>query len=258
MSKICLRHYFLSFLLVICSHSAYSISLDLSLDQVITQFPLPEEIHYQNPTGSILQGQLEHVTYKGDDFGDVSWILDPSVLFSGIISMDVLVGKNSPNHIDAHGHLQMGADKIIYIDNFVASMPASSAFKVASNRKDYRFTGNIKLNIRSGTFQQKPFICYALKGSAVWSGATVSYQKETINLEAVHATLSCENHQVLINTRQVSSDIDSQYQIYISADRQYVISGWAKLHKRFSAKVQKLLGKRANDGKIYTDQTGSL
>lgn len=222
---------------------------------------MPEKIQYKNPSGTVMQGKLEHFIYDGRDLGELSWVLDAKALVSGKIAMDFQLGKGSPYKIDAKGYVETGVDKIIRVKHVKAMMPAISVIDLARRPRFYDAKGNLILTINSGSVQQGKPYCETLDGKAFWQKAKVSSFTGSLDAGNINAQLKCENNSVIIHTNQSSHHVSSVFKILINPSNKYKIKGWLKPKPRFPAKMRNKLLSMGNvnaQGEISISKMGNL
>lgn len=251
-------------ILMVCisvSSGASAQHIDWLLEQLSSRFAVPEKVEYRNPSGSVMQGKLEHLIYDGRDLGEFSWVLDAKALLSGRIAMDFELGRGSPFHIDAKGHLETGMDKVIHLKDIRAVMPAVSVIDLARRPRLYDVRGNLILNISSGSMRQGQRYCETLHGTATWPQAKLSSFTGSLEAGDINAQLGCTDNSLTIQTNQSSTQLSSVFKILINPNNEYQVKGWLQPKARLSAKMRNRalsLGNVNAQGKISVSKMGDL
>ena len=243
------------------SCGAHALQIDWLLQQLTSRFPVSEKVEYKSPSGTAMQGKLEHLIYDGRDLGELSWTLDAKALVSGKIAMDFKLGKGSPYKIDAKGHIETGLDKVIYVKNVRAVMPAASVIDLARRPRFYDPQGNLTLIIDSGSVLQGAPYCKTLDATASWPKAKVSSFTGSLDAGDINAQLGCTNNSLIIQTNQSSHHLMSAFKILINPNHEYQVMGWLTPQPRLPAKMRKRvlsLGNVNAQGKISISKVGNL
>jgi len=160
--------------------------------------PLPADVKLGEVTGTLWSGQIAGVQRAPMYFPQLSWQLQLAPLWRGNIGLTLKGGELKEM---AQPYLQLTAEfgpAAVQVRQSALRLPVAGIMPQLQLPMPVDATGALVFNIQNYTLGQ-PY-CSALAGNASWQQAMFKAPTGWIDLNAIHATLHCEEGNISLQT----------------------------------------------------------
>ncbi len=187
----------------------------------VSQFlPEKQRLNLSAVSGTIWQGQVQQVTFRGESIENISWKLNPLQLFTGKLVVDLDFGKGLG--ISGKGELAYGISGLS-AKNFFLSIPAGTLVKYLPIPVPVEANGMLDLTIKHAT-QGTPY-CESLDGNLVWGNARASTPMGALVLNDVNLKLGCEKGELTGVVQQSSEQLNLSAKAWLLDGFKYRLEG---------------------------------
>lgn len=210
----------------------------LPANLVVKSLPKMPGLALNGVTGTLWNGAAAGLNWQGKPMGSLKWQFNPLKLFTGKADVDVrLSGKPG---LSARGNVGFGFSGL-YANNLLVTTSAQNVQSFIASPIPVTLSGQFDLTVRDYLYKQKPF-CEVLAGNLAWSQGNVVSPVGAIDPGVVVAQLSCNDGQLVIKGDSKSEAIETEFNVSLSPDQQYSLSGWFVPGKTFPEDMRRQLG----------------
>ncbi|MCG7496782.1 type II secretion system protein N [Vibrio sp. Of7-15] len=238
----------------------FSVSLlaHLPIKWVLEQVPKVPQLSLKGVSGTPWQGKAEQVSWQQHNAGQVSWELQLASLFTGKVEFKVRFGRGSDLNLRGKGVIGYDMNGP-YGRDLLLSAPADKLLGLAKMPVPVSAQGQLELTLAQYRFVA-PW-CQVADGELVWSGAQVISPLGNINPGPVIADVNCTDNQLSVQSKQNSEALSSEFEVGLTPNMRYSVSGWFKPGAEFPAGLNsqlKWLGNPDPKGQYKITQSGRL
>lgn len=231
----------------------------LPVQVVLNYLPLPPQLSLTAASGTLWQGQVQQLKWQRYNFGQVSWQLQPSKLFSGKVQASVRLGRGNPWQLRARGVVGYGFSGA-YAQTVIASMPAKEVLKFAPRLPvPIDISGQLELSIAS--LQYAAPYCQSGQGNLVWNTDKIGTPLAELEVGPVVADFACDNSQIKVVGKQQSEQVQSGFNLDLMSNRSYTTTAWfkpqAEMPSEFTQQL-KWLSQPDNQGRYQFTYRGRI
>lgn len=212
----------------------------------------------QTAQGTIWDGSVQRVIWRGENFGEVDWQFEASKLFQGKVNYQLRFGRGSDDKLRGKGSVGIGFSGP-YAENLVISLPAEKVLKRMPLPLPVTVEGNIELSLKEYVYAQ-PW-CQSATGSLVWHHSKVSSPLGELAPGSVITDFSCSESNLSANGVHDSPQIAAGFEGEMDANRRYTVKAWFKPNAEFPTSMKSQLtwlGNPNNKGEYPFTYAGKL
>ncbi|WP_028024309.1 type II secretion system protein N [Enterovibrio calviensis] len=188
---------------------------------VFRYIPPVNGLEVNGVSGTIWNGVASDFRWQGQSLGAVNWEFNPLALLTGKADLGVRV-SGVPG-FSARGNLGYGFSGV-YASQLLISAPAHFVQSFIPYPLPVSLKGQFDLTLRDYQLQQ-PF-CDVLDGTLAWSQGSVDSPMGSVEPGLVMAQLTCDTGSVLVSGDSDSEALETEFNLSLSPDQQYSVSGW--------------------------------
>ncbi len=218
---------------------------------------LPPAVELGPVAGTLWSGTVQGVSVKPLYIPVLKWQLDLSTLWRGQLGVNLEGGSLRDDH---YPYFQL---KAALTPNRITVLPSNLRLPVAGILPNIQLpmpadaSGSIVLSVSEYQFGQ-PY-CSVLNGKASWQDARFKAPTGWIDLNAIHATLRCDNGSIVLNTTP-DNPLALQVQAEVLAES-YKIAGTLKPDASMPKEVHQAMqyvGQPDGNGNFSIDLQGRI
>lgn len=218
---------------------------------------LPPAVELGPVAGTLWSGTVQGVSVKPLYIPVLKWQLDLSTLWRGQLGVNLEGGSLRDDH---YPYFQLNA---ALTPNRITVLPSNLRLPVAGILPNIQLpmpadaSGSIVLSVSEYQFGQ-PY-CSVLNGKASWQDARFKAPTGWIDLNAIHATLRCDNGSIVLNTTP-DNPLALQVQAEVLAES-YKIAGTLKPDASMPKEVHQAMqfvGQPDGNGNFPIDLQGRI
>lgn len=189
-------------------------------------------------SGTLWQGNIQQLNWRGQNLGKVSWQFSPSQLFKGKAEYALRFGYGSDLGFNGKGIVGFDFSGL-YANNVVASIAAKSIQNKVNYPLPIDANGQVELAIQQYRYEQ-PW-CQAAQGTLVWNNSEVNSPLGNLNLGTIIADLSCANSVLSAESNHENGQLAAAFTAELSRDMQVKLDAWFKPNSDFPAGMRSQL-----------------
>ncbi|MGL5335678.1 MAG: type II secretion system protein N [Enterovibrio sp.] len=203
---------------------------------VIEKLPRTAQLSLGRSDGTLWDGAVHDVRWKGVKLGTLSWQLNSLKLLLGKLELDVkLVGDNQ---LQAQGAVGMSFSKR-YVSDFDGKIPTSLIDSFVRYPVPISSSGLITAKIPHYRFNN--LWCDELAGDLRWSDASIQSPLGALKVDTAQAKMSCENKSVKMKLSNDSAAVQTDIDFSLAPNGRYKIFGKLKPGEAMPADLKRQL-----------------
>lgn len=205
-----------------------SIVVHTPVSFVLPYVNLPMDV--SGASGTLWQGSIQQLYWRGQNLGKVSWQFAPSQLIKGKAEYGLRFGYGSDLGFSGKGILGVDLSGL-YANNVVASIAAKSIQSRVNLPLPIDVDGQIELAIQQYRYEQ-PW-CQSAKGTLVWNNSEVNSPLGSLNLATIIADVSCANSVLFAESTHENEQLAAAFTAELNSDMLVQLEAWFKPNRDF-------------------------
>ncbi|MEM0912240.1 MAG: type II secretion system protein N [Pseudomonadota bacterium] len=155
--------------------------------------PEHSDIAVVQPSGTLFNGKMASLGYKGIVLDDFSWTLSPVSLFLGKATLDIKGGDlRHAQKASAEGEVSVSLFNLSHISasDLIVSVPIKSVLAQVNLPVQISAKGKVRVDIDVASVTEQ---CLELAGTGNWNNASIDLNQQAVSLGSFIADLSCED-----------------------------------------------------------------
>lgn len=225
--------------LILSSVFVTSAMVHLPAQFVVQHAPLPTQLGLTGVEGTVWQGSVKQVSWQNQNYGDLSWQLNITKLFTARLEAQVRFGRGSEASLQGRGVVGYSLGGA-YAQNLIASIPVEQAMRYAPALPiPLDINGQLELSVRS--FHYAAPYCDTAEGSLVWNTDVVGTPISDLQIGPVMTRFNCQQSRIDLAGEQKSNQVESGFTAKLNSDRSYTSNAWFKPLSDFPNELQSQL-----------------
>ncbi|MGL5250164.1 MAG: type II secretion system protein N [Vibrionaceae bacterium] len=204
---------------------------------VIEKLPQSPLLSLGRSDGTLWNGAVHDVRWKGIKLGKLSWELNSLKLLLGKLELDVKLAGD--NQLQAQGAIGIGLTGRYLLD-FDGKLPSSFIDSLVRYPFPIRSSGLISAQIPYYRFSN--LWCDELSGDLRWSDANIQFPLGALKVDTANAKLSCDNKSVKMSLSSNSAAVQSDIDFSFAPNGRYKIFGKVKPGSEMPADLKRQFG----------------
>ena len=222
-------------------------------ERVLPWLPLPPELKLSGVSGSIWQGEVARIDWRGTTLRKVSWRLPVSSLL--LVSPALQLTFKDPGTL--LGRAEVSGLRQPQLSDVSLQAPADWIMAQAKLPLPVTVSGKIQLELDQ--LQITPTRCEALQGTLQWSGAGMDSQFGSLRLGRAKADLSCAKGKLVVKLKQGSEQLQVEGRGELSLPNTYSFQGTLTPGQGLPESMAQglnFIGQRDSQGRVRLDYAG--
>ena len=235
-----------------------SLLITLPADKLVRFIPAETGIRLAAVSGSLWQGQAAQLNYKKQlQLQNLNWEIDWPALARLQLKVH-LKFNNGVNALSGKGAVVFAFSGIA-VENLVLDSSAAELLSYVDLPVPLQLEGELSLIIKKAT-QGSPY-CRELDGYLLWKDAAIKSEMGSVDLDAAHIDLSCQQGQLFADLQQRSEELTTTANVLLKAQRAYQLRGSLKAGEQLDPAIKDALswlGRKNQSGETVLRLNGRL
>lgn len=180
---------------------------------------IPSNVKVSAVSGSVWQGKVNLLSYRGIDLDHVRWELSAVSILMGNADLKLTIGRRGSD-IKAKGHVVLSSDSVS-VNDFTLSTPIEPFTQFYP--LPYGLTTSGKVNVNINQFTQGQPWCESLDGEVIASEVLVQSAFGKLDVDKLTATLACPQGKLLATLQPKTNSLGIDGSAQLDKARQYLV-----------------------------------
>jgi len=181
---------------------------------------VPANVNIGSVSGSVWQGKVNQVTFKGIAFEHIRWQLSALPILMGNIDVDLNVGRRGSD-IKAQGNVVLSRNSV-NVSDFTLSTPIEPITQLSPLPYGLKSYGKLNLTI-DDFVTGKPW-CESLKGTVVATSVLLKSALGKLDVDKFTAKLTCPQGKLLATMVPKTNSLGIDGSAQVNKARQYLVN----------------------------------